>query len=279
MKIRLIISPFQNLFFHLERASGAFKDLFSEKYRAKAEELTPTNIFTEFYRTIGDSRGLSRSLKQQLSNLVMPDEIPATVSKIFSRYASKLAEVLLSDADRYLAMWREELNPKLETFKKTLENVKDELLENFKRIENITRLPFRFDQLEIFLIDALSEEYGSMSEVLGLRSLALGVMNTADALKEITFSLAKLNLGDTINNVIPEDLVDEEKDISTALAKLIANEIHPVLAMPLEVKNKVDEYINSILTDWKNYIQNPGEYSDIGHFFKEILLPKILGEE
>ncbi|MFX1519057.1 MAG: hypothetical protein ACFFCD_03965, partial [Promethearchaeota archaeon] len=279
MLIKLIINPFQNLLYHLERASESFKDLFSEKYKEKAENLTPINIFMEFARTIGDPSVFSRSLKQRFSELVIPDEIASTVNQIFNSFSAKLTEVLLGAEPSYFAMWRDEIQPKLESFKKTLGSIKDEIVESFKRIETITRIPFRFDQLEIFLVDALSEEYGSyMSEILGLRSLALGIMSTTDALKEIVFSLAKLNLGDIISKDLPEDLVKEEKDINNAIVKLIVNEIQTILTMPLEVKNKVDEYITFFQSDWKNYVQNPEGYHDIGHFFREMLLPRIMGK-
>ncbi|MFX1465979.1 MAG: hypothetical protein ACFFA5_05855, partial [Promethearchaeota archaeon] len=277
MKLNYIINPFQNLIYHLERASESFKELFSEKYKAKAENLTPASTFTEFARVLNQTI-ISQSLKQRLSDLVMPDEIPTTVNQIFSGFAARLTEVLLGDVDRYLNVWREELQPKLESFQKELKSIKKDVKESFKRIETLTLIPFKFDHLEIFLVDALSEEYGSLSEILGLRSLALGIMNTTDALKEIAFSLAKLNLGDIISKNLPEELNDEEQNVNNAIAKLIVNEIKTFLTMPLEVKNKVDEYITLLWADWKTYVQNPEEYRDIGHFFKVVLLPRILGE-
>ncbi len=278
MKIKFIINPFQNLIYHLERASESFKDLFSEKYKVKANSLTPASTFIEFARALNQTI-ISRSLKQRLSDLVMPDEIPTTVNQIFSGFAAKITEVLLGDVDRYLNVFREELQPKLESYQKSLKSIMKEIEESFKRIETLTLIPFKFDQLEIFLVDALSEEYGSISEILGLRSLALGIMHTTDALKEIALSLAKLNLGDIIRKNLPEDLnEEEEQNVNNALAKLIANEIQNFLNMPLEVKNKVDEYITLLWADWKNYVKNPEEYRDIGHFFRAILLPRILGE-
>uniref|UniRef100_UPI00257B5D3E hypothetical protein n=1 Tax=Candidatus Borrarchaeum sp. TaxID=2846742 RepID=UPI00257B5D3E len=277
MKIKFIINPFQNLIYHLERASESFKDLFSEKYKAKAENLTPASTFSEFARALNQTI-ISQSLKQRLSDLVMPDEIPATVNQIFSGFAARLTEVLLGDVDRYLNVWREELQPKLESFQNALKSIKKDVKESFKRIESLTLIPFKFDNLEIFLVDALSEEYGSMSEILGLRSLALGIMNTTEALKEIAFSLAKLNLGDTVSKSLPEDLAEEEQNVNNALVKLIVNEIQTFLTMPLEVKNKVDEYITLLWVDWKNYVKNPEEYRDIGHFFRDVLLTRIIGE-
>ena len=277
MKIKFIINPFQNLIYHLERASESFKDLFSEKYKAKAENLTPASTFSEFARALNQTI-ISQSLKQRLSDLVMPDEIPTTVNQIFSGFAARLTEVLLCDVDRYLNVWREELQPKLESFQKALKSIKKDVKESFKRIESLTLIPFKFDHLEIFLVDALSEEYGSMSEILGLRSLALGIMNTTEALKEIAFSLAKLNLGDTVSKSLPEDLTEEEQNVNNALVKLIVNEIQTFLTMPIEVKDKVDEYITLLWAEWKNYVQNPEEYRDIGHFFRDVLLPRIMGE-
>jgi hypothetical protein len=134
---------------------------------------------------------------------------------------------------------------------------------NIKKIEKFTGIPFSKKRINIYLIEALSQEYGGGAEPLN-NGIAIGRIKDSDLLKMvITHELIHLNLMDKITKHIPTKYMKEESQINEAITDLIT---YRILNLPLSNKKSKNFYIKL----FQSHFQRVKRIKDLENFLEKI---------
>lgn len=256
-KVKFVINFDLNLLFHLEVISGSVPQRFNKKYASSYSEFE--ELAKEF-RWEFDPQTISWSFKKRVSR-------PKGFEKAGIEFSKKIKKIYEKAKNLYRPYWETEIKERLEDFRETLEKEKGWIEMIVGRIEKFTGIPFPRKTINIYLIEALSEEYGIGAEPLG-NGIAIGRIKDSKLLKKvIAHELVHLNLMDRIIKRIPLEFVKEESQINEAITDLIAYRISN-----LSLFDKRNPYVRLF---WP-YFQQIEKIENLENFLANLwkLLPK-----
>ncbi len=218
-KVRFLVSFKMNLFFHLEVISGSVPVRFNKKYISKYPKFIS---LAKKFRWNFDPQTISWYFKKRI-------EKPNAFEKAGIEFGRNVEKIFKEAAKLYKPHWENEIKKRLENFEKSLEKEKnwlDSLNSNIQKIENITKIPFSTNRINIYLVEALSQEYGKIGGEPLINGIAVGRIKDLEVLKMvITHELVHLNLMNRIINLLPEKYRKEEHQINEAITDLIARRV------------------------------------------------------
>lgn len=271
------INLFLNLYYHLERAAPSVKEHFSEKYRKKAIKLTDEAILENFMMLLGSSQRISWIFKKVIYESKDFSEIKQRIKTAVDGWTTEILNVLETAQCNYLEYFNKTAKPKLEKYKQRLEKTKPELEQAALRIPQLTKKPWKLDKFIIYLVESLSEQYGIGGEPIFDDSISIGIMKLKTAKLVIIHELTHINLGSSINRLVPQYLWrnGDSDAINEAFIQLITNSIFKYMDKPPRSKAKVPSYIRLFWTEWQDYISNLDKYPAIEDFLSPLLRRKL----
>jgi hypothetical protein len=208
-KIRFVVDLDMNLFFHLEKLTGSTKKRFSKTYEAKYPEF---ENLTKKFRWEFDPQVISWKFKKRL-------KITKGFKLAGAEFGRGIEKIFLEAKKLYKPYWPEIKN-KLFALRREIECNKNELEELVVKIEKFTKIPFK-KRINIYLVEALSEEYGNGAEPLD-DGIAIGRTKNPFLLKmRIIHELVHLNLMNKLIMYIPAKYKKDESKINEAITDLI----------------------------------------------------------
>jgi len=226
-RVNFIISFDLNLFFHLEALSGSVPQRFSKKYASRFPEF---NELAKKFKWEFDPQTISWHFKKRI-------EESNAFEKGGLEFGKKIKRMYQKAKELYKPYWEREIKSKLEKFKEELKEKREWIESTISKIEKLTGISFG-KKVNIYLIEALSQEYGLGAEPLP-NGIAIGRIKDQKLLKlVITHELVHLNLMDKIIKIIPAKYAKDETKINEAITDLIT---YRVLKMPppKKVQSKV----------------------------------------
>ena len=225
IEIECIINFKLNLFFHLEVLSGSVPQRYSKKYTSKYPEFV--RLAKEFKWEF-EPQTISWNFKNRIVKKRVFEEGGLAFGK-------KIKHIYIKAMKLYKPYWDSEIKEKLEKFKVIVEKKKKRISRKAEKIEKFTGFKFKKRKIKIYLIEALSQEYGIGGEPLD-EGVAIGIVKDEKLLEMIiVHELVHLNLMDRIIKRIPIKYKKDESKINEAITNLIT---HRVLNLPLSKKDE-----------------------------------------
>lgn len=152
LKVHFQVSPFLNLYYSLEVATGTVIEEYNEEYAKRMNEVFPERILKEF-KELHDRQRFSWNIKSCLYKRTSDNKINDAMLSLASRF-----KCLLDDAFfHYKAYWNK-VGPSLTKARELLEENRNECQKLLAMVSDMLHMPWRIGELNVQLVDPFTGE-------------------------------------------------------------------------------------------------------------------------
>lgn len=223
--IRFHISPFLNLYYSLEVATGSVKEAYNEEYAKRMKEIFPENILKSFAR-LSERQSFSWMLKSCLFDEISQSKLEEALSSLARDYYQVLGEAFSS----YQEYW-EKAHSNLRRAKAELEEVKEDYQALIVMASDMANIPLKMKKLDIYILDAPT------GESINDNAIGYGVSLQVPFFLLILHETMHILVGQTIRVLSRKYTNDEHAEyIDEAIVNLITNSVFSRLEQTLMKK-------------------------------------------
>lgn len=146
------VSPFMNLYYSLEVATGSVKEAYNEEYAKRMKEIFPEDILERFAR-LSNCQRFSWLLKSCLSKEISQSKLEKNLLSLAREYHQLLSEAFSS----YQKYWTH-IRSSLLRVKGELEKVRESCQSLINLASQIANLPLKTRKLDVYILDAPAGE-------------------------------------------------------------------------------------------------------------------------
>ncbi len=290
LAIKFRVSPFMNLYYSLEVATGSVKEAYDEGYAEQMKEIFPENILERF-ELLSDRQRFSWLLKSCLSEEISKIRLEQSLSSLAREYNQLLTEAFSS----YQEYWKQ-VQSSLLRIKRKLEKVRETCQSLIIMASNVVNLPLKTKKLDVYILDAPAGEpinhkamaYGASLQVpffalilheathslIGekIRVVSRKYTNNehAEYIDEAIVNLVTKSVLSCLKPALMEGLVQTEKAI-----RRIATSFHPHGEEPKTDKGReasqrhdkrnryIKYYIQTFETDWSTLVKQKRDFHQL----------------
>ncbi len=150
--MRFRVSPFMNLYYSLEVATGSVKEAYNEEYAKRMKEIFSEEILESFAR-LSNRQRFSWLLKSCMSEEISQSKLEKSLLSLASEYHRLLTEAF----SRYQVYWKQ-IQSDLLRVKSELEKVRESCQSLIITASEVLNLPLKSKKLDVYILDAPAGE-------------------------------------------------------------------------------------------------------------------------
>lgn len=157
------VSPFLNLYFSLEVATGMIREEYNEEYADQMKKVFPEQILKKFKQS-HDRQRFSWKIKSCLFDTISENKLENSMLLVAKKFND-----LLNDAFSYYQVYWKKVGPDLMKAREVLEENKKECEGLLATASDLLNIPWRIGELHIQLVDPFT------GEPMGKNTVSLGI--------------------------------------------------------------------------------------------------------
>lgn len=218
LTIRFSVSPFMNLYYSLEVATGSIKEAYNEEFAKRMKEIFPEDILERFAR-LSNSQRFSWLLKSCLSKEISRSKLEKSLLSLAREYHQLLTEAFSS----YQGYWKQTQSSLLRV-KGELEKVRESCQSLITTASEVLNLPLKTKKLDVYILDAPA------GEPIDRKAIAYGASLQVPFFALILHEATHTLIGEKIRIESRKYTNDEHAEyIDEAIANLITNSVFSCL--------------------------------------------------
>lgn len=262
------VSPFLNLYYSLEVATGTIREgYYDEEYAEKMSKVFPEKILKRFKR-LHDDQMFSWEIKSCLFDKISDKKLKDSMLLLGNQFND-----LLNDAHSYYQTYWKKVGPGLMKARKVLEENKKELERLLAMISDLLRLAWRIKELHIQLVDPFTgEPIGDNAICFGVDSIVSIPSTSLTALSYffILHEAQHMLVWDSVRKVAEKYTTEEHAEyIDEAVMNLISNSVLKLEEKYAQKFYKAMEVAKKLKFPPTSYIKKPktleGEIYKVRH--------------
>jgi hypothetical protein len=247
LRIRFSVSPFMNLYYSLEVATGSIKEAYNEEFAKRMKEIFPEDILERFARLSNNQR-FSWLLKSCLSREISRSKLEKSLLSLAREYHQLLTEAFSS----YQGYWKQTQSSLLRV-KGELEKVRESCQSLITTVSEVLNLPLKTEKLDVYILDAPA------GEPIDHKAIAYGASLQVPFFALILHETTHILVGEKIRLASRKYTSDEHAEyVDEAIMNLITKSVLSRLE-PAQMKELVqtEKSIRRIVTGFPPHSDDP----------------------
>lgn len=223
LEIYFHISPFLNLYYSLEVATGTIIEEYNEEYAGRMSKILPDHIMKK-YKQLHDAQRFSFKIKSSLFDDVSEAKIKDSMLLLAKQFNDLLNEAF----SHYQTYWKE-VSPSLMKAREVLEVNKNECKRLLMMVSDLLHIPWRIEELHIHLVGPFTGEPINENTIclgVGFITTTLPVHLTTITYFFILHEATHTLVSDSVRTMAERYTTEEHAEfIDEAIMNLISNSI------------------------------------------------------